>query len=258
MVVWEVCVGLATATAYVAAVYALPSPLPRDHPYTIRRRIAGVSLATALALGVYGFGLLPRMYPRPWAALGLALPLRAQLYYTGATLAVFGLLFLGPIVQEIVDKTLLQRPGARSPLFWRNYVAAPATEELVFRACLIPLLEPALGARATLWLSPLFFGVAHVHHYVAGQQKLLPTVAMFVYTTVFGWLAAACFQTTRCALAAVAAHAFCNYMEVPDFVGAWRHRRWLLVGSSYVAGLLGFVVLGASLVRIEPAVVAGR
>ena len=47
----------------------------------------------------------------------------------------------------------------------RNYIIAPVSEEWCFRACMIPLLESAGYSQGViLWLCPLFFGAAHIHH----------------------------------------------------------------------------------------------
>lgn len=41
----------------------------------------------------------------------------------------------------------------------RNQVVAPLTEELVFRACMLPMLVPCTGPSAAIFTCPLFFGV---------------------------------------------------------------------------------------------------
>ncbi|XP_012580530.1 PREDICTED: CAAX prenyl protease 2 isoform X2 [Condylura cristata] len=46
----------------------------------------------------------------------------------------------------------------------RNQVIAPLTEELVFRACMLPMLAPCTGLGPAVFTCPLFFGVAHFHH----------------------------------------------------------------------------------------------
>jgi prenyl protein peptidase len=62
-------------------------------------------------------------------------------------------------------------------LVLRNLVIAPITEELVFRGCMVPLLLPHLGYGYQLsWITPLFFGVAHLHHMLAGVP--IPQVVM--------------------------------------------------------------------------------
>lgn len=41
----------------------------------------------------------------------------------------------------------------------RNQVVAPLTEELVFRACMLPMLVPCAGPSTAIFTCPLFFGV---------------------------------------------------------------------------------------------------
>lgn len=61
------------------------------------------------------------------------------------------------------------RPSPADPRFWalclgdvrwlRNQVVAPLTEELVFRACMLPMLVPCTGPGPAVLACPLFFGV---------------------------------------------------------------------------------------------------
>lgn len=41
----------------------------------------------------------------------------------------------------------------------RNQIIAPFTEELVFRACMLPMLVPCTGLGPAVFTCPLFFGV---------------------------------------------------------------------------------------------------
>lgn len=60
-------------------------------------------------------------------------------------------------------------PLRSDPRFWalclsdmrwlRNQVVAPLTEELVFRACMLPMLVPCAGPSTAILTCPLFFGV---------------------------------------------------------------------------------------------------
>lgn len=60
-------------------------------------------------------------------------------------------------------------PTPTDPWFWslcfsdvrwlRNQVVAPLTEELVFRACMLPMLVPCAGPSTAIFTCPLFFGV---------------------------------------------------------------------------------------------------
>ncbi|XP_073114217.1 CAAX prenyl protease 2 isoform X4 [Elaeis guineensis] len=63
---------------------------------------------------------------------------------------------------------------ARNVMVWRNYVVAPFTEELVFRACMIPLLFcGGFKIYSIIFLSPVFFSLAHLNHFLElyFQQK---------------------------------------------------------------------------------------
>ena len=44
----------------------------------------------------------------------------------------------------------------------RNHVVAPLTEELVFRACMLPILVPCMGPQKAVFACPLFFGVGEL------------------------------------------------------------------------------------------------
>lgn len=87
------------------------------------------------------------------------------------------ILFLGPLMQLSMDcpcdladglkVVLAPRSWARclTDMRWlRNQVIAPLTEELVFRACMLPMLAPCTGLGPAVFTCPLFFGVAHFHH----------------------------------------------------------------------------------------------
>ncbi|KAJ1454737.1 hypothetical protein M885DRAFT_424340, partial [Pelagophyceae sp. CCMP2097] len=104
-------------------------------------------------------------------------------------------------------------------------VIGPATEEVVFRSCMVPLLlEADLGLGRTIFCSPLFFGVAHLHHLkrrlvderANAGRALLETAVQFAYTTLFGAYTTFVFVRTGHVAAAVACHVFCNVMGLPD------------------------------------------
>ncbi|XP_029414413.1 CAAX prenyl protease 2 isoform X4 [Nannospalax galili] len=89
------------------------------------------------------------------------------------------ILFLGPLMQLSMDcpcdladglkVVLAPRSWARclTDMRWlRNQVIAPLTEELVFRACMLPMLAPCTGLGPAVFTCPLFFGVAHFHHII--------------------------------------------------------------------------------------------
>ncbi|KAG0517715.1 hypothetical protein BDA96_09G113400 [Sorghum bicolor] len=90
-------------------------------------------------------------------------------------------------------------------MVWRNYVVAPFTEELVFRACMIPLLLCGGFKMSTIiFLSPVFFSLAHLNHLFELHQQgcnfmrsLLIVGVQLGYTVIFGWYAAFLFIRTE-------------------------------------------------------------
>ncbi|KAG7366958.1 CAAX protease self-immunity-domain containing protein [Nitzschia inconspicua] len=142
--------------------------------------------------------------------------------------------------------------------FWkntRNYIVAPWTEEVVFRGCMIPpLLASGMSVAKASMVTPLFFGVAHVHHALARLAKgepLVPvlfiTTFQFLYTSLFGMYASYAFIRTGSVLAVTVSHAYCNWMGLPDlsFVQI-RHPMYqyrILLLASFLAGVFTFKYL---------------
>lgn len=84
-----------------------------------------------------------------------------------ATIKVFYLLVKSMLTVE--DDVISCPNTPADPWFWmlclsdmrwlRNQVVAPLTEELVFRACMLPMLVPCAGPFTAIFTCPLFFGV---------------------------------------------------------------------------------------------------
>ena len=92
------------------------------------------------------------------------------------------------------DRLFVVRHGPRT-IYLRNLVVGPLSEELVFRACLVPLLLSADFSLAfAVGISPLFFGLAHLHHlhrrvthdHVPFASALATSLFQLAYTTLFG------------------------------------------------------------------------
>ncbi|XP_019158487.1 PREDICTED: CAAX prenyl protease 2 isoform X1 [Ipomoea nil] len=130
---------------------------------------------------------------------------------------------------------------------WRNYFVAPVTEELVFRACMIPLLLcGGFNTYTVVFLCPVFFSLAHLNHlleYAQRRGNLLQAfmVAAFQlgYTVIFGSYASFLYIRTGHLVAPLVAHIFCNYMGLPAIVS----RRSGLITFAFLAGLLGYLWL---------------
>lgn len=83
--------------------------------------------------------------------------------------------------------------------------------------------------KSTIFLSPLIFGLAHVHHFyefrITNPQTpitvaLVRSVLQFAYTYLFGIYATFVFLRTGSLLATIVVHIFCNYMGLPRFFGS--------------------------------------
>ncbi|EES18066.1 hypothetical protein BDA96_09G113400 [Sorghum bicolor] len=128
-------------------------------------------------------------------------------------------------------------------MVWRNYVVAPFTEELVFRACMIPLLLCGGFKMSTIiFLSPVFFSLAHLNHLFELHQQgcnfmrsLLIVGVQLGYTVIFGWYAAFLFIRTGNLLCPIVAHVFCNMMGLPVFSSPRTK-----ASVAFMAGLISF------------------
>ncbi|XP_071316277.1 CAAX prenyl protease 2-like isoform X2 [Trachinotus anak] len=172
--------------------------------------------------------------------------------------------YLGPLVHSAMDDpdgftTELQsvldvqswRLCVRDVVWLRNQVVAPVTEELVFRGGMLPMLVPCAGPTAAIFVAPLFFGVAHLHHIIEQQRLqrdgmsviLLVAGMQFLYTTVFGAFTAFIFMRTGHIVGPVLCHSFCNSQGLPDIGFALQHRERTALLFSYLMGALLFLVL---------------
>lgn len=154
------------------------------------------------------------------------------------------ILFLGPLFEDLFLRRSLTPPSEAwtrlvtslsSSVGYRNYVAGPVTEELLFRSTILPLhlLSPLDNSpKQLIFLTPLYFGIAHIHHFyefrLSHPDTPLPpaifrTVFQFAYTTIFGWYAAFVYLRTGSFYAVFLIHAFCNYMGFPRFWGKVRY-----------------------------------
>lgn len=164
------------------------------------------------------------------------------------TLTLTALLFAGPLFERgIIDSGWREWIKGRdlhetisSWIGWRNYVAGPVTEEVLFRSLLLSLhllIRPSTSPSTLIFATPLYFGIAHIHHFYEYTlthpftpllPALLRSVVQFGYTTVFGWYAAFLFLRTGSLWCSVGAHSFCNWMGLP--------RLWGRVGGVVIEG----------------------
>ncbi|XP_066202044.1 CAAX prenyl protease 2 isoform X1 [Saccopteryx leptura] len=257
---------LSLACSYVGSLYVWKSELPRDHPAVIKRRFTSVLVVSSLSpLCVLLWRELTGI--QPGTPLLTLMGFRLEGIFPAALLPLLltMILFLGPLMQLSMDCSydltnglkvvLAPRSWARclTDMRWlRNQVIAPLTEELVFRACMLPMLAPCTGLGPAVFTCPLFFGVAHFHHIfeqLRFSQSSVGSIFLsadspspafqFSYTAVFGAYTAFLFIRTGHLIGPVLCHSFCNYMGFPAVCAALEHpqRRPLLAGYALGVGL---------------------
>lgn len=174
-------------------------------------------------------------------------------------LLLTAILFLGPLSVQAVtgEMNVYAQPSfwlenVQNILWIRNHVVAPLSEEFTFRACMMPLLLHSFDATTAILLTPLFFGLAHLHHIVERHRDgmalsviAIVSAVQFTYTSVFGIYSAYLFTRTGHFVAPLLVHAFCNHMGFPDVQELWSQpagRKYALL-AVYVLGLVGWIGL---------------
>lgn len=215
-----------------------PSPtLSRDAPSVIRARIRFVTVSAILSTVTTIYVITTYAHASPIEVFRLLGWYPISILDIAKALLLTALLFAGPLFEKgIVESGWREwirgsslHESLSSWIGWRNYVAGPTTEELTFRSLLIPLhLLCLLPPTKIIFLTPLYFGIAHVHHVYEynlthPHTPLLPilvrSLLQFAYTTLFGWYATFVFLRTGSVVAVVLAHAFCNWCGLPRLWG---------------------------------------
>lgn len=151
------------------------------------------------------------------------------------TISIILSLFMGPIYVDFIDRfgqaqTTQDRRSSLenrldTMLFVRNIAVAPIVEEWTYRVCvLLPWRISGISPELMVFASPVYFGAAHLHHFIQRYkesepliQALITTIVQFVYTTVFGWISTYIYICTGSWVCSVLAHALCNWFGLPDF-----------------------------------------
>ncbi|KAH8378755.1 hypothetical protein KR009_001235 [Drosophila setifemur] len=257
-VVTSVSCCFALAVLYVGSLYIWRTKHNRDHPTTIKRRFASVSVVMLIA-PLFVYFASPELVSRePFPKL---LGLRIEGLWQAIVIpyALTALLFLGPIFVNMQNESIRSYfdidywRGSFSSIIWvRNLIMAPLTEEFVFRACMMPLILQSFSPVAAVFITPLFFGVAHLHHTaerlslgVELSTALLIGLFQFIYTTLFGFYSAFLFARTGHVVAPFLVHAFCNHMGLPDLQDLWQQDLWrrVVAINLYIVGFAGWVLM---------------
>jgi prenyl protein peptidase len=177
-----------------------------------------------------------------------------SLFDTAKTMLLVAILFTGPLFEYgIVEngwKDWIRGRGVYEVLSswmgYRNYIVVrllpsrinaiqthrlqgPVSEELIWRSLIIPLhVVSHFSEKQIIFLTPLYFGIAHVHHLYEFRlthahtpllMALARTVFQFTYTSLFGFFAAFVYIRTGNLLSVILAHSFCNWMGLPRLSG---------------------------------------
>lgn len=90
------------------------------------------------------------------------------------------------------------------------------------------MIASQTSLRKTIFLTPVIFGLSHVHHFyefrlsnpqVPAKMALFRSIFQFGFTTLFGAYATFVFLRTGSLVAVCAVHAFCNSMGLPKLWG---------------------------------------
>uniref|UniRef100_A0A182N5J1 CAAX prenyl protease 2 n=1 Tax=Anopheles dirus TaxID=7168 RepID=A0A182N5J1_9DIPT len=244
---------------YVASLYVWNSKHDRDHPSTIKRRFFSVSVVMIVApffvLTLTSKDVFQRY--TMWQIMGFR---REGLFAaTFVPLLLTMVLFLGPLsvqlsngIWRIYSEPMYWMNAVRNLIWLRNHLVAPLSEEFTFRACMLPLLLQTFRPAIAMLITPLLFGLAHLHHIKERLQNgrplrevLIVSFFQFFYTTIFGIYSAHLFVRSGHFVAPFVVHAFCNHMGFPDVqeVQSQQDRKKYLFIGFYVLGLIGWIVL---------------
>ncbi|XP_053679856.1 CAAX prenyl protease 2 [Anopheles nili] len=247
------------SVVYVASLYVWNSKHDRDHPSTIKRRFFSVFVVMLIA----PFFVLIISSKDVWQHYSMwqIMGFRREGLFTATFLPLLltMVLFLGPLsvqlsngIWRIYSEPMYWMNAVRNLVWIRNHIVAPLSEEFTFRACMLPLLLQSFRPSIAMLITPLLFGLAHLHHIKERLQNgrplrevLLVSLFQFFYTTIFGIYSSHLFVRSGHFVAPFVVHAFCNHMGFPDVQEVCsqpNHKKYLFIGF-YVLGLVGWVTL---------------
>jgi prenyl protein peptidase len=120
-------------------------------------------------------------------------------------------------------------------------------EEVMFRAVFVSILKPDFSNRELVWITPLFFGIAHIHHFFTSENEyleaLMVTLVQFCYTTLFGFFATFVLLKTDSLMGCIVSHVFCNYWGLPSmqfYNGSFKSKLLMIVHG---IGVFGFAII---------------
>ncbi|CAG2205944.1 FACE2 [Mytilus edulis] len=237
----------------------------RDHPDVIKRRFMSVAVISVIVplllccfgtesskgetllewMGIRFRGFFSSIVDSTWSYY--------DFIHRTINLTLHGWCIRFVLRAKVLDTKCHKSSLVKKPYSRKYNLNRKEQEEFIFRACMLPLLVPCFGQGLSVFLCPLFFGVAHVHHMIekvttggldvktACKQSLF----QLTYTTLFGIYSAFLFLRTGHLIAPVIAHAFCNHMGFPSFGEVMGHPQPVKhkLIASFILGLFMWIVL---------------
>ncbi|KAJ5092294.1 CAAX amino terminal protease [Penicillium alfredii] len=238
LIIFSVALTLLYVVPFYLSPDTRPSPsLSRDAPSVIRARIRSVTGSCIISSLLVLWVIVDKGHSSVAAALRLLGWWPIGLGDIARSLLLTMILFVGPLFERAVVEGEWRTWFRGSKLAeslggwigWRNYVAGPVTEEVIFRSVIVPLhLLARVSPGRVVFVAPLYFGIAHVHHFYEFRlthpdtsilAALLRSILQFAYTTVFGWYATFLYLRTGSLPAVILVHSFCNWCGLPRFWG---------------------------------------
>ncbi|OCK85296.1 Abi-domain-containing protein [Lepidopterella palustris CBS 459.81] len=238
VVVLSILLTLIYVVPFYLSAQTRPSPqLSRDAPSSIRARIRAVTISCFLSVAVTVYVIMELGGASFLETLKLLGWWPISILDTARTLLLVSILFAGPLFEAgIVEgrwKDWVRGTHVREVLSswigYRNFVAGPVSEELIWRSLIIPLhIMARFSPSKIIFVTPLYFGIAHVHHFYEFRlthphtpivPAVMRTLFQFTYTSLFGFFAAFVFLRTGNVLSIILAHSFCNWQGLPRFWG---------------------------------------
>ena len=280
----EISLNILFASIFVGSLYMTSEDirqLSHNNPIQIKQRAVStfVSCITCCIL-VYGWCTSTGNEKRVPVNQLLGLRVVGVVPAAVLPLALTLLLFLGALVCKVCEYIAFQRIDNRAStsnatIIWptitdaknsitqyfstwpniRTVVIAPVAEEFVFRACMaaVMLHSGNWSCGKIVFVLPLFFGVAHAHHFyrlvflekIPMKRALFQCLFQFTYTSLFGMYASFIFLRTGHLIGAILCHCFCNWNGFPD-LGWLTDKKDIaapyktIIGTAYVVGIVAF------------------
>ena len=219
---------------YVGVLYLPFNAGERDARHTIVSRITTL-FTLSLALELYTHNRVPLI------STNALTKLPDRVHGTLAGLILTLLLYTGHLaVTPTGNLAALSISNINSRFrAFRNYLAGPLLEEIVFRKQTLQIWT-CQSPLARLLFPAAMFSLAHAHH--IRRLGIVSSLFQMTYTFLFGVYATALYINTGTLFAPLTAHMVCNILELPNFVAIARHPRSRVIMVLYGVALLTFII----------------